>query len=132
MSTVLIVEDSSSVAELLKLELSKRGFDCVVEIDGLAGLKRAKKIDPDIIILDVMLPSMNGFKICRLLKFDKKYKHIPVIMLTTRSDEDDRKLGSSTGADSYMTKPFEIDEIHKEIERLLNIKEVTEDTASVK
>ncbi len=119
MATVLIVEDSRSVSELIRIELSKRGFECVVESDGLAGFRRAKKVKPDIIILDVMLPSMNGFKICRLLKFDRKYRDIPVIMLTTRSEEDDRQIGKSTGADGYMTKPFEMDELKDEIDRLL-------------
>ncbi|MBN2072231.1 MAG: response regulator transcription factor [Candidatus Krumholzibacteriota bacterium] len=118
MKKILVIEDSRLVSELLKVELGKRGYEAVVRDDGLEGLKTAKEIVPDLVILDVMLPSMNGFKICRLLKFDKRFKKIPVIMLTTRSLEDDKKIGMTSGADGYMAKPFNIDELVEKIESL--------------
>ncbi|MBU8923388.1 MAG: response regulator [Bacteroidales bacterium] len=120
MKKVLVVEDSRLVSELLRIELGKRDFDVTVRDDGLEGLKTAKDIVPDILILDVMLPSMNGFKICRLLKFDKRFKNIPVIMLTTRSLEDDQKIGMTSGANAYMAKPFKIEVLVEKMEELLN------------
>ena len=85
----------------------------------MEGLNKAKNENPDLIILDLMLPKMNGYKIARLLKFDQKYKNIPIIMLTAKAQESDKKLGFQTGADEYMTKPFEFDELLSTIERHL-------------
>jgi len=119
MSKILVIEDSRMISELIKRELTARGFECETVSDGLEGLKKAKEDKPDLIILDVMLPSMNGFKICRLLKFDRRYSSIPILMLTTRSDAKDVRLGKSTGADLYMTKPFDMKELVSAIEELL-------------
>ena len=119
MKKILVIEDSRLVSELLKIELCKREYEVTVRDDGLEGLKTAKEIVPDLILLDVMLPSMNGFKICRLLKFDKRYKEIPVIILTTRSLEDDKKIGMTSGADGYMAKPFNIDKLVEKMESLM-------------
>jgi len=119
MSKILVIEDSRMISELIKKELTARGFECETVSDGLEGLKKAKQMKPDLIILDVMLPSMNGFKICRLLKFDRRYSGIPILMLTTRSDAKDVRLGKWTGADLYMTKPFEMSELVSAIEELL-------------
>ncbi len=121
MKKILVVEDSRLVSELLKVELGKRGFEVTVKDDGLEGLKTAKEILPDLVILDVMLPSMNGFKICRLLKFDKRFKNIPVIMLTTRSLEDDKKIGITSGADAYMAKPFKVEDLVGRMEELMSV-----------
>lgn len=119
MNRILVIEDSRMISELIKHDLASRGFECETVADGLEGLKKAKEMKPDLIILDVMLPSMNGFKICRLLKFDKRYKSIPILMLTTRSDAKDVRLGKSTGADLYMTKPFKTEELVSAINELL-------------
>jgi DNA-binding response OmpR family regulator len=116
---ILIIEDSRMISKLLQEKLEAKGFECEAAVDGLEGFNMAKRIVPDLIILDVMLPTMNGFKICRLLKFDRRYKRIPIIMLTTRRETSDKETGISTGADSYMTKPFEMDELIGEIYRLL-------------
>ncbi|RPJ59638.1 MAG: response regulator [Dehalococcoidia bacterium] len=121
MKRILVVEDSRLVSELLRVELGKRGFEVTVRDDGLEGLKTAKEILPDLVILDVMLPSMNGFKICRLLKFDKRFKNIPVIMLTTRSLEDDKKIGITSGADAYMAKPFRVEDLVARMEELMAV-----------
>ncbi len=120
MKKVLVIEDSRLVSELLRIELGKRDFDVTVRDDGLEGLTTAKEIVPDILILDVMLPSMNGFKICRLLKFDKRFKNIPVIMLSTRSLDDDKKIGMTSGANAYMAKPFKVEELVAKMDELLN------------
>ncbi|MBN1165351.1 MAG: response regulator [Candidatus Krumholzibacteriota bacterium] len=118
MKNILIIEDSRLISELLRTELEGRGFQCTVAADGLEGLRIAKEIQPDMLLLDVMLPSMNGFKICRLLKFDKRFRNIPVIMLTTRLMEDDVKTGISSGADAYISKPFEIEDLLSKMNEL--------------
>ena len=74
---------------------------------------------PDLIILDVMMPKINGYKISRLLKYDAKYKNIPILMVTARSQEEDKLIGEETGADEYITKPFELDEVVKIAEKYL-------------
>ena len=79
----------------------------------------AKEIIPDLIILDVMMPKINGYKISRLLKYDAKYKNIPILMVTARSQEEDKLIGEETGADEYITKPFDLDEVVKKVEQYL-------------
>ena len=74
---------------------------------------------PDLIILDVMMPKINGYKISRLLKYDNKYKDIPIIMLTARSQNEDKLIGEETGVNEYLTKPFELDQIVKKVEEYL-------------
>ena len=106
---VLIVDDEQDIVETLKFVIEATGFECHCAYDGEEGLNKAKEIIPDLIILDVMMPVMNGYKISRLLKFDTKYKDIPILMLTARSQEKDKELGKETGADEYITKPFDID-----------------------
>ncbi|MCD6379337.1 response regulator [bacterium] len=119
MAKILLIEDSKISRKIMEAELEKKGHSCISATDGLEGLKKAKEMMPDLILLDVMLPSMNGFKICRLLKFDKRYKKIPIIMLTTRNEQKDQKIGLATGADVYMPKPFDPDELEAEMQRLL-------------
>jgi len=106
---VLIVDDEQDIVETLKFVLEAAGYECHCAYDGEEGLNKAKELIPDLIILDVMMPMMNGYKISRLLKFDTKYKDIPILMLTARSQEKDKELGKETGADEYITKPFDID-----------------------
>ena len=74
---------------------------------------------PDLMILDVMMPKINGYKISRLLKYDKKYKDIPIIMVTARSQEDDKLIGQETGVNEYITKPFELDEVITKVQEYL-------------
>lgn len=106
---VLIVDDERDITETIKFVLEAAGYECLCAYDGEEGLNAAKELNPDLIILDVMMPKINGFKISRLLKFDTRYKDIPILMLTARSQEKDRELGEETGADEYITKPFDID-----------------------
>lgn len=106
---ILIVDDEQDIVETLRFVLETEGFECHCAYDGEEGLNKAKEIIPDLIILDVMMPVMNGYKISRLLKFDSNYKDIPILMLTARSQEKDKELGKETGADEYITKPFDID-----------------------
>lgn len=106
---VLIVDDEPDIVESIKFNLELENIECIEAYDGEEALSKAKKESPDVIILDIMLPKINGYKICRLLKFDESYKDIPIIMLTARTQEKDIKLGEETGADEYVTKPFDVD-----------------------
>lgn len=109
MKKILIVDDEQDIVESLKFVLEVSGFVCYTAFNGEDGLRLAKEIMPDLIILDVMMPKINGYKISRLLKYDKKYKDIPIIMVTARSQEEDKLIGEETGVDEYITKPFDLD-----------------------
>ena len=107
---VLIVEDDPDIAASIRYSLELgQGIECLQALDGKEALKKAREESPDLIILDVMLPKMDGFQVSRLLKFDEMYKHIPIIMLTARAQDSDQALGMETGADEYVTKPFSLD-----------------------
>ena len=93
---------------------------CYTAYNGEDGLRLAKEIMPDLIILDVMMPKINGYKISRLLKYDNKYKDIPIIMVTARSQMEDKMIGEETGVNEYITKPFELEQIVKKVEEYLN------------
>jgi DNA-binding response OmpR family regulator len=119
MAKILMVEDDRDIVKTTQYVLEKKGYNCITALDGMEGLHKAKNENPDLIILDLMLPKMNGYKIARLLKFDQKYKDIPIIMLTAKAQESDKKLGFQTGADEYMTKPFEFENLLSVIEKHL-------------
>lgn len=109
MKKILIVDDEQDIVETLQFMLEAEGYECHCAFDGESGLNMAKEIIPDLIILDVMMPKINGYKISRLLKYDNKYKDIPIIMITARSQDEDKTIGEETGVNEYITKPFEID-----------------------
>ncbi|MCU0373311.1 MAG: response regulator transcription factor [Ignavibacteria bacterium] len=119
-SRILIVEDDSSILKGLKENLELENFIVAHESDGSQGLKTAKKEKPDLILLDVMLPSMSGFDICKNLRQDNI--NIPIIMLTGKSGEADKVLGLELGADDYVTKPFSIRELIARIKAILRRK----------
>ena len=119
MKKILIVDDEQDIVESLKFVLEASHFTCYCAYNGEDGLRLAKEIIPDLIILDVMMPKINGYKISRLLKYDAKYKNIPILMVTARSQEEDKLIGEETGADEYITKPFELDEVVKKVEEYL-------------
>ena len=103
--TVLIVEDESSQVELLKFNFEKAGYATRVAMDGEEGLLQAEEHNPDLIILDWMLPELSGIEVCRQLKRGESTKTIPILMLTARGDETDRVVGLEMGADDYLAKP---------------------------
>jgi two-component system alkaline phosphatase synthesis response regulator PhoP len=103
---VLVVEDVQDVAELIRYNLAKEGFDVVLVANGADALKRAREIKPEIILLDIMVPQLNGWEVCRRLKQDPETRAISVIMVTGRVEEGDKVLGFEMGADDYVTKPF--------------------------
>ncbi len=117
MTRILIVDDEQDIVESLSFMLQAKGYETICAYDGEEGLKLAKEINPDLILLDVMMPKINGYKICRLLKYDAKYKNIPIIMLTARSQENDKLIGEETGANEYITKPFEFNNVLEVIQK---------------
>ena len=119
MKKILIVEDEPDIVETIRFTLEALGYKCLVAYDGMEAMQKVKSENPDLIILDIMLPKMHGYKVCRLLKFDKRHKEVPVIMLTARAQEEDKRIGKETGADEYMTKPFEMEDLIKLIEKYL-------------
>ncbi len=106
---VLIVEDEEAIVEILKFNLQKEGYETLEALDGETGLALAREADPDLILLDVMLPKMNGFEVCGALRADGRA--VPILMLTAREEESDKVLGLETGADDYITKPFSMREL---------------------
>ena len=101
---ILIVEDNPTFQKMLKLRLQSNGYDVIAASDGLEGLNMARKEGPDLIILDLMLPRMNGHQIARLLKFDNRFRDIPIIMLTSRDLDEDATLAKQCGADAFIVK----------------------------
>jgi two-component system alkaline phosphatase synthesis response regulator PhoP len=103
---VLVVEDEPDVAELIRFNLQKEGWDVVLCPNGAEALRRTREARPDVILLDLMIPQLNGWEVCRRLKQDPETRGVPVIMVTGRVDEGDKVLGFELGADDYVIKPF--------------------------
>ncbi len=116
---ILIVDDQKKLVELVRFKLEKEGFECLAASDGEEGLEMAKKENPDLILMDVMMPKINGFQVCRLLKSDENYKHIPIIMLSAKDQESDKFWGKESGADDYMTKPFDLEKLFQKVHEYL-------------
>lgn len=108
-SKVLIVEDEKNIVDILRFNLSREGYETMEAYDGATGLSLALEQDPDIILLDLMLPGMDGFEVCQTLR--KKGRSTPVLMITAREEEKDKILGLELGADDYITKPFSVREL---------------------
>lgn len=104
---ILLVEDEKDLVETLTFRLRAEDYEVIKAYDGQEGLDKAHSESPDLIILDLMLPKLDGYKVCRMLKFDNKYKHIPIILFTARAQESDKKLAEEVGVDAYINKPFE-------------------------
>jgi len=116
---VLVVYDEPDLVRVLEFGLKASGYTVEVASDGQEGLKKAREIKPDVILLDLMLPKLDGYKVCRLLKFDDRFKHIPIIILSARTQEGDQTLALEMGANRFVTKPYDFAEILGYIETLL-------------
>ena len=114
--TILLVEDDPSLAEVIRYNLVKNGYQVTAVADGFSALEEARSVKPDIVLLDVMLPGLDGFEVCRRLSKDN---NSGVIMLTARSEEMDKVLGLELGADDYITKPFSMRELLSRIKAVL-------------
>ena len=116
---ILLVDDEPNIVKMVGKRLEVEGFEVLTALDGQDGLLKAQTLRPDLIILDLMLPKLNGYEVCRLLKFDQKFQHIPVIMFTARTQQQDEQLGRECGADAYVRKPFKAPELLALIRGLL-------------
>ena len=105
---ILIVDDEQDLLTVLKFGLEAEGYEVVTASDGEQGLSLARQLLPDLMVLDLMLPRMDGYKVCRALKFDERYRGIPIFILSARSGETDRRLALELGADEFHTKPYEM------------------------
>jgi DNA-binding response OmpR family regulator len=114
--TILIVEDDKNIADLLRLYLEKEEMACHVAGDGLAGLEKFQQVQPDLVLLDIMLPGMDGWSVCRKIRETSK---TPIIMLTAKGELEDKVSGLEMGADDYITKPFEAKEVVARIHAVL-------------
>lgn len=113
---VLVVEDEGKLARFIELELKHEGYEVILAEDGREGIERFYEIEPDIILLDLMLPKLNGIEVCRRIR---KESDIPIIMLTAKGETMDKIVGLDSGADDYMTKPFAIEELFARIRAAL-------------
>jgi two-component system phosphate regulon response regulator PhoB len=116
---VLIVDDEQDVLELLVYNIKQANYQVITAEDGKEALWKVKVFSPDIIVLDIMLPVLSGFDVCKTLKSDPKYSRIPILMLTARAAENDRIKGFECGADDYLVKPFSMRELLIRIKKLL-------------
>ena len=116
---ILIVDDEVQLVEMVKMRLEAAGYEIISAYDGQEGFDKAKKDKPDLIILDLMLPKMDGYKVCGLLKNDARYSKIPIIMFTARVQDEDVRLGKDLGAEEYVTKPFDPKILLSKIKKLL-------------
>ena len=119
---VLLVDDERDLVETLEFRLRAAGFEVITAFDGLEALQKAREQRPDLMITDVMLPKMDGYQVCRMLKFSAEFQELPVVMLTARGQDADKQIGRDVGADLYITKPFDGGELIKKVEELLQKK----------
>lgn len=119
-SRILIIDDDLTLIKLTTAILSTNGYEVLSSSEAPVGLEMAMKENVDLIVLDVMIPIINGFNICRLLKSQEKYKNIPIVLLTSRSEEEDRKIGKEVGADAYIAKPLNRESFLATIKDLLS------------
>lgn len=116
---ILIVDEEIDASTALKVALEAEGYNVIEALDGYEGIRKAKSETPDVILLDIMMPGMDGFEVCRRLKADPVSSHIPVIMLTAKGEVDDKVEGLELGADDYVTKPFNLKELKARIRMVL-------------
>ena len=119
MPKILVIDDEPDAIELIKFNLKAAGYEVVTAGDGEEALKKARAVIPDLILLDLMLPEVDGLEVCKILRRDPRVSGIPIIMLTAKAAEIDRVLGLELGADDYVTKPFSPRELVLRVKRLL-------------
>lgn len=119
--TILLVDDEPDIRAVVGARLTSMGFNVLLAKDGQEGLDLARKESPDAILLDLMLPKLDGHKVCRMLKFDKSFQHIPVIIFSAKEGEVDKKLAEQAGADAYLPKPFDLKVFTQTIQKLTGV-----------
>ena len=117
--TILIIDDEPDICELLEFKLKNEGYQTFSTTNPLEAVSKARDVSPDLIVLDVMMPELDGFRLCSMLKVDSKLKNIPILFLTAKTEVDDRVKGFTRGADDYLTKPFDSRELVARIKVIL-------------
>ena len=117
---ILVVEDEETLLELESILLTSKGYNVEVAMDGKSALELVANMKPDLVLLDIMIPEIDGFEVCRQIKANEATRHIPVIMLTAKKSRDDCVMGEQVGADLYITKPFKTSMVIESIQRLLS------------
>jgi two-component system phosphate regulon response regulator PhoB len=128
---ILIIEDERALTDVLNYNFQREGYDTFVAHDGQEGLRKAQTLLPDLIVLDLMLPVLNGLEVCRELRAGERTHSIPILMLTAKAEETDQVVGFSLGADDYVTKPFSVKVLVQRIKALQRRHETTAETAHV-
>lgn len=116
---ILIIEDDPNMLKLLKYNMEKHGYCVVAAESGKEGLRLARQENVDLLIVDVLLPGMDGFTICRMLRYDDNYKHLPIIALTGQTSDKDKATGREVGVNVYLTKPYKLEDLLEKIRGLL-------------
>jgi len=119
---ILLIEDDPSVLRAISYMLEKEGYDVLTAMNGLVGLRKAKEENPDLLVLDVMLPGIDGFEVCHRLRAESQTAQLPILMLSAKGQEADRSTGLEVGANEYLTKPVERSVLLSKIEALLAAK----------
>ena len=118
---ILLVDDEPDLVQMVSVRLKAAGYNVAVAYDGQQALDYVKQTRPDMIILDLLLPKLDGYKVCRLLKFDERTKGIPILIFTARAQVEDVTLATECGADAYLTKPFEAKTLLSKIQDLVGL-----------
>ena len=116
---ILIIDDAQDIVKALSIRLKAHRYEVITAFDGQKGLDMARSRRPDLIILDLSLPKLDGYKVCQNLKNDPQYKHIPIIMFTAKQGAEDEVLGLEMGAEEYVNKPFEPEELMEKIKKYI-------------
>lgn len=116
---ILLVDDEPSILKVVGKRLELAGFTVMTASDGQQALQVAQTQNPDLVILDLMLPKQNGYEVCAALKADARWRHIPVMLFSAKAQQKDEQTGMASGADAYMTKPFKAEELLERIQSLL-------------
>jgi len=116
---ILIIEDDPNMRKLVKYNLEKEGYAVIPAESGNEGLRLARQEKPDLMVVDVLLPKMDGFTICRMLRYDEKFKHLPIILLTSQVTEKHKSTGKEVGGDVYLTKPYKPEVLLEKVRNLL-------------
>jgi DNA-binding response OmpR family regulator len=119
MAKILVAEDEKDILELVEISLQLGGFEVIKAMDGLEALEKAFTQEPDLILLDIKMPKLSGYEVCKKLKESPQTKHIPVVFLTARGQEHEIKAGYESGGDDYIIKPFAPDELPKRVQEIL-------------
>jgi len=128
---ILIIEDERALTDVLTYNLQREGYETIVARDGQEGLRKAQTLLPDLILLDLMLPVLNGLEVCRELRTNERTRHLPIMMLTAKAEETDQVVGFSLGADDYVTKPFSVKVLVQRIKALRRRRESETGTTDV-